>query len=1048
VRWGSDGWLPGGRYLRGRGDDSGFVTAPSRDVDHASLQRALHLKAAPGGFVPALASAAQYLEGLITNTRKVTIQGGWGEDNGTPIPSGALATGGPTAGTGLTYAQLESNLRANATSATDATVLANLPIVLTDSGTPVLDITPTQQPADAAAIALIKTDNSTASVVVIQPVVPTVSNVIDGISSSNDLTLNGFVEAPPDNGLAVSTFDVVMVENSAIEITSRTGTVLLGPVSSNSFFSSVLGSGYSSFDPRTIVDPKTGQFIITMDATKTSGSTTQSEVVYAASKTLDPTQGWTYGVVNTTMTISGQSTWGDYPMAATDGTNLFIETNQFGSTVFNGDLTIIPLAGGATTTVSVGANSYMPVAVPNWGAFLVTYNGNSTLSIRSYIDGSGLRAQVTVSLGSIDIGGGTYTAAQLGSNVLIDSGNNRVPSAVYSNGYLYAVFEVIPPGGTHAAVHWMKIDVTTPSNPTLVAQGTITGIPISANGVAFNPSIAVDANGDILINYTVSSATMYAADYVSVMPAGSTSFYAPVLYASSSAPETSSLATTNNVVRWGDYSTAVADPAATNGFVVSNEIVPSAGDTVWATVTASITVPAAPPTISGTVAGQAVTDLTTIAPFSHVTIADANIGQTETVTVTLTAMAGGTLINLGGGSYNASTGVYTDTGSAAAVTAALDGWVFNPTPFEAPAGQTVTTSFTINVTNTAGESASDNTTSVITTGTNNAGLISNLNVNQQLELVYIAYFGRAADGGGLAYWGGQDTQAQTAGQSASLALTNIANSFTPQAETLALYPFLATPNLNLNTPTGQAGLTTFINSVYENLFGRAPDAPGEAYWVGQITSGAVGLGAAALAIANGAVGADAIEVQNKIAVALDFTTRTAATGLGETAPLTSSFLAAAHTVLNGVDGTALNDASVTAGMNATTAYISGDTIQVTQSSLNIDPGVGNHTIQFIGGASADTLVMHTGGVDQVYGFNPTTDVLDLRSLLSEAGINLSGNIATLSNYLTITDQGADALFSFKPTGSGGGSGVAMLHGLGSTVTNVATLVADNAIRIA
>jgi len=79
------------------------------------------------------------------------------------------------------------------------------------------------------------------------------------------------------------------------------------------------------------------------------------------------------------------------------------------------------------------------------------------------------------------------------------------------------------------------------------------------------------------------------------MPAGSSSFLAPVQYGFSNAPEAATFGVTNNVIRWGDYSTAVADPSAANGFVVSNEIVPSAqsssNNAPWATVTADITVP-------------------------------------------------------------------------------------------------------------------------------------------------------------------------------------------------------------------------------------------------------------------------------------------------------------------------------------------------------------------------------------------------------------------------------------------------------------------------
>jgi uncharacterized repeat protein (TIGR03803 family) len=120
-------------------------------------------------------------------------------------------------------------------------------------------------------------------------------------------------------------------------------------------------------------------------------------------------------------------------------------------------------------------------------------------------------------------------------------------------------------------------------------------------------------------------------------------------------------------------------------------------------------------TITGTAAGQAVTDQATLSPFSRVTVADGNSGQIETATVTLSAATNGTLSNLAGGAYDAIQGVYTITGAPATVTTALDGLVFTPAIHQVAAGQTVTTSFTINVTDTAGLTASDSATSVVTT---------------------------------------------------------------------------------------------------------------------------------------------------------------------------------------------------------------------------------------------------------------------------------------------------------------------------------------------
>jgi autotransporter-associated beta strand protein len=103
-----------------------------------------------------------------------------------------------------------------------------------------------------------------------------------------------------------------------------------------------------------------------------------------------------------------------------------------------------------------------------------------------------------------------------------------------------------------------------------------------------------------------------------------------------------------------------------------------------------------PPSVSGTgtVAGD---DHTPLNPLAGVTVSDLDAGQTETATLTLSSTLNGTLSNLGAGVYDAATGVYTVSGSAAALTAALDGLLFTPTIHQVAPGQVVTTKFSLSV---------------------------------------------------------------------------------------------------------------------------------------------------------------------------------------------------------------------------------------------------------------------------------------------------------------------------------------------------------------
>ncbi len=122
--------------------------------------------------------------------------------------------------------------------------------------------------------------------------------------------------------------------------------------------------------------------------------------------------------------------------------------------------------------------------------------------------------------------------------------------------------------------------------------------------------------------------------------------------------------------------------------------------------------------IINTFGPQRISDIGTATPFSNVTVSDPNDGQTETLTVTLSNAANGILSNLGGGTYDPVTGVYTVIGTASAVSSALDGLIFTPTYHQTAAGSTVSTTLTITDTDTAGATATDANTTIVTAETN------------------------------------------------------------------------------------------------------------------------------------------------------------------------------------------------------------------------------------------------------------------------------------------------------------------------------------------
>jgi hypothetical protein len=119
--------------------------------------------------------------------------------------------------------------------------------------------------------------------------------------------------------------------------------------------------------------------------------------------------------------------------------------------------------------------------------------------------------------------------------------------------------------------------------------------------------------------------------------------------------------------------------------------------------------PAGAPTITGTVANQTTSNEAPVKPFSGVTIADANSGATDTLTITLGG-SGGTLTGTGLVATGTA-GVYTLSGSASTITSELEALSFTPTA--GAAGTSSTTTFKLSDLSSASSTAAVNTTTSV-----------------------------------------------------------------------------------------------------------------------------------------------------------------------------------------------------------------------------------------------------------------------------------------------------------------------------------------------
>lgn len=151
----------------------------------------------------------------------------------------------------------------------------------------------------------------------------------------------------------------------------------------------------------------------------------------------------------------------------------------------------------------------------------------------------------------------------------------------------------------------------------------------------------------------------------------------------------------------------------------------------------------------------------------------------------------------------------------------------------------------------------------VTRGAAQPGLVV-ANYRNVVQQIYIAYFGRPADAGGLAYFEAQFLNAHAPTTLRELiqayntnpTIKALVDSFSTSAESAALYP---------------GDNDAFILAIYKNLYNRVADDGGKTYWSHLIDTGALTRSLAALSIMDGAQLTDTIVISNKTKVADLFT---------------------------------------------------------------------------------------------------------------------------------------------------------------------------------
>jgi hypothetical protein len=377
---------------------------------------------------------------------------------------------------------------------------------------------------------------------------------------------------PPDTHGAVGPNHIMTVHNSEVRWHTKNGTVI-STVSLQAFWTSFSSfTNISAGDPRVLYDSYNQRWImVSMGNTNVANAT----VLIATSQTNDPTGFWWGYQLDAD---ANNQTFLDFPQIGFNKDWIVITGNMFdaNSTYQSGKVLVLPKAKmyaqqSITYKVFENANYFSMSPATTFSntlsaLYLVqVWNGNVNGSNGQYrlyqITGAVGSENLSVVNSAINISPawnwGQFAAPQLGSTTRIDAGDHRIQNVVFRNGHIWFSHTVFKPAINPTRSEAQFIQLTTTG---AFVQGVyLTGGTTNSVHYAY-PSIAVNANNDLLMGYTRFGTGQYAsANYIFRYGTDALgTLRNDIVFKAGQAKYVKTFGGTRN--RWGDYSATVVDP--------------------------------------------------------------------------------------------------------------------------------------------------------------------------------------------------------------------------------------------------------------------------------------------------------------------------------------------------------------------------------------------------------------------------------------------------------------------------------------------------------